>query len=464
MGLAALPAQADDLAGEIAAQIATFEKARLGQVGFSAVDLATGQPLAAHNAAAPMTPASNQKLLTLAFAADRLGPDGQFVTSLYRRGNRLMLTGDGDPLLGDPVLAGRAGRSIYTELDRWAAQAVKRLDAKAPADIVVLRTPSRYDPPVHPDWSKHDITRWYGAPVGELNFHDNCYDVTFLAQNKTIVPAISPASRFIRTANETRPGKKHLWRLVTTPDENRLTVKGTVRAASADPISSPMADPAMVLARVLGDRLVRAGQPVGRFGRADRTARSLAGAELLASTATPISAVMARAGKRSLNLAAEALLLRAGDGTWTGSAEAMTKYLLTARGLDAAGLVVRDGSGLSRQNRCSAGNFTTLLSAMVRTPQAGAYLAALPRSGKDGTLRRRLDSDLAEGRIIAKSGVLTGVVALSGYVLDEENRPRVAFSILVNRARPNWKAKRLADTLCRQLIRWVDAQPLSPAR
>ena len=80
-------------------------------------------------------------------------------------------------------------------------------------------------------------------------------------------------------------------------------------------------------------------------------------------------------------------------------------------------------------------------------------LASLPVGGIDGTLAARFTQPPCRGRIIAKTGHLHGVSCLSGYVLDEQRRARIAFSILVNRFRgPPTAAKDLQEALCRLLL------------
>ncbi|HLL90279.1 MAG TPA: D-alanyl-D-alanine carboxypeptidase, partial [Tepidisphaeraceae bacterium] len=76
------------------------------EVGIALERLGDGRPSAAavlykHNSDIPLIPASNLKLLTTAAALERLGPDFKFRTRLARRGDDLVLVGDGDPSLGD---------------------------------------------------------------------------------------------------------------------------------------------------------------------------------------------------------------------------------------------------------------------------------------------------------------------------------------------------------------------------
>ena len=91
---------------------------------------------------------------------------------------------------------------------------------------------------------------------------------------------------------------------------------------------------------------------------------------------------------------------------------------------------------------------------MTRRKDGRVFLASLPASGIDGTLRRRMKAPPYRGRIRAKTGYITGVSCLSGYVLDDSGKEVLAFSILVNRVRAGngWRAKQMQDRICRLLV------------
>ena len=435
------------------ALIGNFESAGLGTVGIKALDLRTGKTLISHNAKTPMTPASNQKLLTSAFALARLGKNFRFVTAVCPVGKDLVLTGQADPLLGDPVLAAAKKTSIYADLDAWAARVRKAVGPTIEGDLLVRsRCPRQAGR--HPDWAKRHWHQWYGAPVSDLNFHNNCFDVIFVKQGKRIVPSVTPgAPGFIQYVNRTKPGKKHLWDLRCNADDSTVEVRGTVKSTSTDPLSLPMNDPALTLGRVFASRLARAGVTIkGTVRRVDARDLSLAGVKPLATTKTPIAAVLTRANQRSLNMAAEAIFLRAGDGTWLGSAKKMHDTLVKTFALDPAGLTVRDGSGLSNKNRVSPANLAALLQQVATRNYGPMFLGSLPRNGINGTLKTRLRNEPYRGRLAAKTGYIAGVVTLSGYILDAEGKPAIAFSLLVNKAKNVGHAKKLGNQLAAALI------------
>jgi len=444
----------------------SFEAAHKATVGLSVVDLRGGAVLSEHRPTEPRILASNQKLLTSAFALARLGADFQFRTRLHTAGKHLVVVGDFDPTSGDPRIAAENQRSIYAELDRWAAEVSKQVGVRVEGDLfVVTGGPKIYH---HPDWPARQRDNWYAAPVARINFHDNCFDVTWKLTDGQAVPEVTPASRFIRVDNQVRPGKRHLWRLRTNEDDSVVTLTGTIRQTARDPLSQAVNDPPLLFGRVLADRLVQAGV---RFDGRVRTLspdriRLSEGSTPVAVTATPLAVAMRRANKRSLNMMAEGMFLRAGDGTWLGSARIMRETLVREYGLDPTGLTVRDGGGLSHGNRVSPANVTKLLAAVAGREDGKLLLDSLPVSGVDGSLRGRLEDAVCKGRVLGKTGYVANASCLSGYVLDAKGKPAVAFSILCNAvpAGKGWKAHELQEAVCREIVAILDAEAEAPTR
>jgi D-alanyl-D-alanine carboxypeptidase/D-alanyl-D-alanine-endopeptidase (penicillin-binding protein 4) len=107
-----------------------------------------------------------------------------------------------------------------------------------------------------------------------------------------------------------------------------------------------------------------------------------------------------------------------------------TEFFKTA-GMDVDALRIADGSGLSRLDSVSPRNITTLLKYMYRHPNSKVYIDSLPIAGVDGTLKRRMKGTPAEGNVRAKTGYVSRVSSLSGFVTTKSGEPLV-FSILMN--------------------------------
>ncbi|UXE59666.1 MAG: D-alanyl-D-alanine carboxypeptidase/D-alanyl-D-alanine-endopeptidase [Woronichinia naegeliana WA131] len=110
------------------------------------------------------------------------------------------------------------------------------------------------------------------------------------------------------------------------------------------------------------------------------------------------------------------------------------KATLTQLGVDPRSFRLADGSGLSRANTTTPRALVDTLRAMYSSPQGELFVASLPVAGMNGTLTRRMRSTPAQGNVYAKTGTLTGVRALSGYI-NNSTYGTLVFSILANDSR-----------------------------
>jgi D-alanyl-D-alanine carboxypeptidase/D-alanyl-D-alanine-endopeptidase (penicillin-binding protein 4) len=130
------------------------------------------------------------------------------------------------------------------------------------------------------------------------------------------------------------------------------------------------------------------------------------------------------ANRDSNNYQADSLLNR------VGGVEAI-RSAISPLGVNPNTYVQVDGSGLSRSNRAEPETFVSLLKAISATPESQIFYDSLSIGGVNGTLRNRLRDPLVRGRVHAKTGTLTGVRSLSGY-LENPNYGAMVFSIMVN--------------------------------
>jgi D-alanyl-D-alanine carboxypeptidase/D-alanyl-D-alanine-endopeptidase (penicillin-binding protein 4) len=119
--------------------------------------------------------------------------------------------------------------------------------------------------------------------------------------------------------------------------------------------------------------------------------------------------------------------------------------------------VICDGSGFSRNDRVSPRAMVTLLQAVLKRPDSKVLLDALPISGVDGTLSKRLKDAPYRGRILGKTGYIKGVSCLSGYVLDAQGKPAIAYSVLLNGCEIS-RARQTEEMVCRALVDMLDGK------
>jgi D-alanyl-D-alanine carboxypeptidase/D-alanyl-D-alanine-endopeptidase (penicillin-binding protein 4) len=190
------------------------------------------------------------------------------------------------------------------------------------------------------------------------------------------------------------------------------------------------------------------------FSPSDFLASQKGERELATIESPPLSALVFETNQESNNLYAEVLLRTLQVSTQTSlsispdddSAEIGLKQMkatLTALGVNPESYVLVDGSGLSRHNLLSPDAIAQTLQLMAQTPHAKVYRASLPVAGISGSLKNRLRNTAAQGRVYAKTGGMTGVSALSGY-LDVPGYQPLVFSIIVNQSDQSFATLRQA--------------------
>jgi D-alanyl-D-alanine carboxypeptidase/D-alanyl-D-alanine-endopeptidase (penicillin-binding protein 4) len=180
---------------------------------------------------------------------------------------------------------------------------------------------------------------------------------------------------------------------------------------------------------------------------------------LLASAQShALSEIVRDINKYSNNVMARQLFLTLGaDGegapATADKSNRIIKQWLAAKGLSFPELVLENGAGLSRIERISASHLGRLLLAAYNSPVMPELMASLPVTAVDGTMRKRLSGALVAGHAHVKTGSLSNVRSIAGYVLDSHGR-RVVVVLIVNH--PNaGNAQPVQDAL----LKWVYQRP-----
>lgn len=433
--------------------------------GVAIADLTAGISLFDQHGDEILIPASNAKVFVMAAALRELGTEFSFETRLAFDGQHLYLIGDGDPGLGDEKIHRSRGESILAPYERFAAE----LKSKGITDIsgdMVVDASLFDDQRLHPDWEPGDVGKWYAAPVAGIGFNDNCLDITLSPGVKGKgAPSVSvqPPTAQIKIVNQARTSGKGDPVLHHPSGTNEYRITGSCRKTwtfSPAPVDDPVFFAGDVLKRVLSDRgiSIRGAVRAQRIRRADGSLPPPL--QLIAVHRTPLSDVLARVGKDSQNYFAECVLKRVGYawakrsgaldpvGSWQTGNQAIFTHM-HAMGIPTAGLVIADGSGLSRGNRCTARQLTSVLTKMAALPGADLFRESLAEAGVDGSLRKRLRGLSAS--VYAKTGTMRGIRTLSGYVQSEDNH-LYAFAVMFNGyTGPATPYKEIQDRICRIL-------------
>ena len=405
----------------------------------------------------PLAPASNMKLLTTAAALDRLGPGFAFETTLAVEEDpaggkpSLRVTGSGDPGFGDPELLDEDGLGPDDLVERWvdAARATgsSRFEQLRLDDSIFDRTF------VHPDWPVDQLNRWYCAEVAGINFNDNCIDVVYEPGPSAGSPPrvrVFPLYPELLAAstNKARTGGDDSFWVSRAADRNAFTFRGTVRDRRTHPVPVTVHDPPLFFGAYFAHRLREAGVEVGEVVRA--SARAGPGTRVIHRVRTTLAGVLDRTNRDSQNLFAETLLKRLGHeatgapGSFENGSAAVRGFLASRLpGVDLTGVVLADGSGLSKRNRVTARLLVGVLAhtAAADPEAARLYRSSLAELGRSGTLARR-GRGVDAARVFGKTGYIARVSALSGYLVlptsgGSGGPERVyAFSMLFNGFRP----------------------------
>jgi len=451
------------LAGKIDA---ILEKAD-GIWAVEVVSLKTGKTLYERNAHALMIPASNMKLFTTAAAIPCLGPDFTVKTSFYFDG-RLDKKGilNGNVIIygrGDPNISGRFNETPTTIFKNVAASLKSAGLRKVKGDVV--GDDSYFDAEYYGPWPAGESHKWYAARVSALSFNDNCIDL-YVSPGKspgakaTVVQ--SPQTSYARVSNKastTNEKNNEAW-ISPLHGGTGILVGGKISfGKDVQELWFPVKSPPLYTATVFKEVLERAGVKVqgkprtigkNHVSEVPKGARPIAEYESL-----PLSEMIKVINKRSQNLHAELLLkqigLRKGYGpTFEGGTRAVLEFVRKT-GIDPKSIVIQDASGLSRSNRASAHAVVQLLTFMNESKWKIPFRDSLAVAGIDKSLKKMVWA-VPEGSVMAKTGSLKRVLALSGYT--EGKTEKVAFSIIVNDFKEETaRMRHTRDRICAELIR-----------
>jgi len=483
---ALLAAAQPSLAGDLAADLAEIvRKSGLAQqrIAFAVHDVRSDRLLAAQNADAPMTPASNMKVITTGAALATLGPDFTFDTTLWlERGNglaRLTLVGSGDPALDDPDLRARDPHGFDKLITLWAEELRKNGVARIDELVVDARIFDREF--YHPSWPKEQYPNAYCAEVWGLNLARNVVGITPVPQaggKPTVV--LTPAFDIsVERNNATSNAKgKFTFSASRAFGSNALTLRGNAQKRPDSPLGLTVHNTPSLTAALMQRAFAKHGIEINVARLATEADPRATGTIVPPVHATPIATVLERANTDSENLYAEALLKRMGaaianvsaagadtrpdasfaSGSWTNGRAALRAAIAEVLGSEILSeWTLDDGSGLSQENRLTASGLTEWHATFARDQRlASVYFGSLAIAGKTGTVRRRFP-DLADAavEVRCKTGYIRGVSTLSGLAIAPDGRA-IAFSILGNNLAQGdqiSRARSMQEAMVRRIVR-----------
>lgn len=429
--------------------------------GISIRSAKSGEILYQHAGDIRLRPASNLKLITAASALSALGENYQFTTEILTDGKLV-----GNKLTGNLYLRGKGDPTLLLEDLDVLAKKVKN----SGIDVIfgnVIADDTWYDDERYSiDLTWSDETYYYGSAVSGLTVSPNKdYDSGTLilkvspgkkAGSKAGI-SIQPSNNYVKIINNAKTGTKEEKKdinIIREHGKNVITIEGTM-PVHANTIQEWMTvwEPTGYALDVFKQSLAKQGiHVIGTEG----IAKTPDSAALLATDLSiPLKELLVPFMKLSNNGHGETLVkemgrVRYGEGSWEKGIN-VVKEELRKIGVDPGNMVVRDGSGISHVNLVSANDISKLLYSVQTQTWFPHFLDSLPVAGNSerlvgGSLRYRMKNQEMAGKVKAKTGTITTVSSLSGYIKTRSGEDLI-FSILLNNLMNDAHGKPIEDKI-----------------
>lgn len=425
-------------------------------------DLTDNKKIFQHNHKMLLHPASNMKVITSAAGLLFLGPNYKFTTKLFHTGNIIDST-----LFGDLYFVGGGDPDFkLNELELFADYFIKnginKIDGNLYADISFKDSLFWGT-----GWMWDDDPSTDEPYLFPLIINKNTYSVKYYPGNlnETVNIELTPNSSYFNLINNstTVDFDSNSFKIERQwiDRTNNILIKGVLPSSSKGGIvAQNVWNPHFYFLTLFKETLIEKGISIN--GKMD-TLTLTENANLIFELKRPYSDVIKDINKISYNLGAEMTLYALAEKHFGKPATAsngikMIDSMITFSGLKPNVYRLVDGSGVSHYNLVSAELLTGLLKYFyIKYPVLYKDLYdSFPIAGVDGSLRNRMKGTKAENNVRAKTGTLSGVSCLSGYVT-AENGNMLAFSILIqNHVRNTQKALAIQNEICKILAEHVN--------
>jgi D-alanyl-D-alanine carboxypeptidase/D-alanyl-D-alanine-endopeptidase (penicillin-binding protein 4) len=431
LALLPLSAKAEPSIGLPHQVVAALKNAGISPVHIGVVVWEAGapEPLLVHKARSSFNPASVMKLLTTYAGLDLLGPAYTWKTEVYVDGpvdqgvlnGNLYFEGYGDPLL---------------TLERfWLL--LRELKSRGIRDIrgdVILDASFFPDELPDPGRFDGDPRRAYNALPSALLVNFNSTNLRLTAEENKPTASLDPLPVPLLLDNQIKPdaGRCNDWRDHLSVDYQ--TGNGTPRLVLAGSYALACGEKSTVIN--LGNPLdTTAGLFRALWGEQDgKLAGTVHSGPVPPNTSLvmrfespPLADVLRSINKWSNNVMARQLFLTLGAEKKGAPARpeksiAVMREWLKAKGIDASGIVLENGAGLSRIERLQPINLAKLLQAAWRSPVFSELESSLPIVAVDGTMKTRAQNGEVAGHAHIKTGTLANAKNLAGYLFDRRGK------------------------------------------
>jgi len=417
-------------------------------VSFCIAETDSSNMIFEYNSDQSLTPASIMKLITTSAALELLGPDYKFRTSIGYAGvlkkglgklnGDIVIMGGGDPVLGSKEFGDHYIDFSEKWIDELKNAGIKRIKGR------VITDDSYYDyQPVPPKWLWEDIGNYYGAGAYGLSVFDNTYEIHFITSSDSlhhVITGVYPEECRVDLKDRlTVSGTEDEGYVFAAPYSNSGWLAGTIPVNQNDfVLKASIQDPPLLFAKIIDKKLREAGIRISGTPAVARLESPVNKqfTRIAYIDSPPLKDIVEVLNHESVNLYAEHLLKELGrvfkdSGTVSAGIETIEGFLERA-GVEAEGMFIEDGSGLSPLNAINASDMVSLLIYMKKDGKHfSEFLNSLPEAGKEGTLKYYFKDNIFAARMVAKSGSMTRVRSYAGY-LQTISGKELAFCIIVN--------------------------------
>jgi D-alanyl-D-alanine carboxypeptidase/D-alanyl-D-alanine-endopeptidase (penicillin-binding protein 4) len=404
------------------------------QIGIVVADAKSGEILYDRNSFQAFIPASNAKLFTGAAALFGLGPDYRYATSIAtNKSGNLYWQFTGDPSLTHEHIAEMIGNLRRAGVHRITG------------DIVI--DSSRFSGPVYArGWCQDDLNWYCFSPITAIIIDQNTIGVNLTPSDKLKGKASTnisdpnlrnmvKLSSDIQTVTE-KQAERYCSLNLEVDQQNTITMSGCWPIENKSKfLKIAVKNPERIAESYI--RLYLQQHDIAWNGKITHGKKPADATTLVTHESQPIKTLIYTLMKDSNNIYAESFCKtlgykQGGTGSFQIGANAIADILQQKANIDYTQLKLVDGSGGSRYNLVTPRQLMRILFVLYHTPTLGTlYRDALPVSGKNGTLKSRMTSFDLGGNIQAKTGTLSGVSTLSGYMTTSSGRD-IVFSIMMD--------------------------------
>ncbi|MEX0722680.1 MAG: D-alanyl-D-alanine carboxypeptidase/D-alanyl-D-alanine-endopeptidase [Gracilimonas sp.] len=406
-----------------------------------------GNILESLNSDKVIIPASNQKLITTAAILDHFGAEFRYETNIYGEGalsgdewnGNLIIKGSGDPSISGDLYDDDRYHVFNVFLEQLQDRGINRVDGNLIADV------SLFDEQIYPKgWDWYDMSFYYGVQISPLSFNNNAVDLEVIADGEigdipriTWFPDSTDYVEFINEQVITNPNIDYDEYYRRDFGENRIVLGSTLPQAYYEDESLSINDPPMFFLDSFKKFLIKNGIEVDGFLVVSSENQQTESMQVLAThSSKPMSELIKWANKESDNFYTEMMTkkLSADLGEQPGSFEHGIKQVrgfLYGMGIDTTYVQMNDGSGMAGGNFNKTSYISDVLVKMKDHPDFDAYFSSMSVAGIDGTLQHRMKGTPLYNNFKGKSGFVTGVRTLSGY-LETVSGKQLIVSIATN--------------------------------